>query len=550
MISKLIGLYYRLPWTPNLEANIGEVSHRLQVNSYTITADVLVPKGSSIALKLEGIILPFNELENEPSFFTPTPEEEGPAIATTFIPESGEDRFSIEVTPPNRKRAIEVLSIRVTDLKVQKIEQPFLFDLDGILDRSNFDIRVVSGWCFALNPLKITKIQARLDNHPLNTEYHLSRKDTVSAYPDQADANQCGFECELPGNRTDGTLTLECQLQSDSWIEFFQSSLSSVPIITQKPDPNKPARIIEHQTQSVYSVDNIFIEQQKKQKTKVQGWVFLKDGPAITDVRMLYRDKQLDCRYGLQREDVHREFPGQANAIYSGFEIKVDDIPGNPNLIFQFKTENGNWIEFDQRKTAQISTTFYTDKKIPQSKSGVRANVENAQIGRRYGHQFLFVGWCFRMDGKPIEEIRVRTGKQTFEGKAGLPRKDVFAENKENHPNSLNSGFEIPLDDIPRKAKLKFEYKGSRGRWILFALEDFSRFPVSHFASQSEEKRDFNKWLKEHEALLSMSAENAEKTLKSLTIQPKISIIMPVYNTPEIYLRKAIQSVLDQYYTN
>jgi hypothetical protein len=300
--------------------------------------------------------------------------------------------------------------------------------------------------------------------------------------------------------------------------------------------------------QMLYNVETILVEQQKKLKTKISGWIFLKEGPPISEVRMLYRNESLNVRYGLQREDVHQEFPGHKHALNSGFELKLDDLPGNPILIFQYRTEGSSWIEFDQRKPAQIPFTYYTDKKIHESKSGVRANVENAQIGRRYGHQFMFVGWCFRVDGKDVSEVRIRTGKHIFAGKTGLKRKDVFAENGNHHPKSLRSGFEIPLDDIPRTAKLKFEYKNPKGRWTVFALEDFSRFPVSHFASQSEEKRDFNKWLKKHEDLLSIPKDKAVPLIDSLANKPVISVIMPVYNTPGDYLRKAIQSVVDQYY--
>ena len=35
-----------------------------------------------------------------------------------------------------------------------------------------------------------------------------------------------------------------------------------------------------------------------------------------------------------------------------------------------------------------------------------------------------------------------------------------------------------------------------------------------------------------------------------LSYQPLISIVMPVYNTPENFLREAIQSVLNQSYTH
>ena len=488
---------YIRPWiTPRLAVTIKEVSHRLRVNSYTVTLDLLMPHDYTLSLKLGAAPLNYIDLQNEVPDYEPSEQEVVRLIGASFIPASNDLRLSVHITPKSSNKSIRVLTLPIAELKPDTLEQPFLFDIDGIFDRAAFETKVVSGWCFAVNPLKVSKIQARLDDQPLNVEHHLPRKGTADHYPEQLDSENCGFECELPPGKEDGTLILECRLESASWVEFYQSSIQAIPKVNGQPDHQKSAQIAEHQSNSVYHVETIYEEQQKGLKTKLIGWIFLKDGPPIKELRILMRDKTLKCRYGLQRGDVFQEFPSQTNAIYSGFETRVDDIPGNPTLQFQYKTENSQWITFDQRKPAQIRKTFYTDKKISQTKSGVKSNVEHAQIGRRYGHQFLIIGWCFRVDGETVTEVRIRTGKNTFPGKAGLRRGDVYEKNKDDFENCLNSGFEIPLDDIPRKSVLKFEYKISGGRWTLFAVEGFSRFPVSHFASKTEEKQNYQIGLK------------------------------------------------------
>ena len=547
MIKALANLYYRLPWTPRIEAEIIEVNHWLQLKRVNLVIAFVLPKGGSPAVYINRTNLAYNQIPDRVSPFTPTDKEETIVIETTFEPEE-DTSISLMVKPSQEDYFLLALSKLTRELKPTSIHLPILYKLDGRFPHEALKTEIVYGWCFALDPLKVSRIQARLDEVQLSVEFPLEREDIADNFVDQPDSKMCGFECELPPNKSDGTLTIECQLDSDTWIEVCQKNLASIEKKKLKTIDNDPSPAVQPKMQSLYNVETIFVEQQKKLKTKLSGWIFLKDGPPISEVRMLFRNQELNLRYGLQREDVHQEFPGHSNALNSGFELKLDDLPGNPNLVFQFKTADSDWIEFDQRKPAQIPFTYYTDKKIAESKSGVRSNVESAQIGRRYGHQFMFVGWCFRTDGEAIEEIRIRTGKQTFPGKTGLKRKDVFAENGDNHPNSLRSGFEIPLDNIPRSAKLRFEYKNSKGKWTLFALEDFSRFPVSHFASQSEEKRDYNKWLEKHKDQLSIPEEKAALLLDSLKQQPLISVIMPVYNTPGNYLKKAIQSVIDQYY--
>ncbi|MFZ2976081.1 MAG: glycosyltransferase [Candidatus Moraniibacteriota bacterium] len=73
-----------------------------------------------------------------------------------------------------------------------------------------------------------------------------------------------------------------------------------------------------------------------------------------------------------------------------------------------------------------------------------------------------------------------------------------------------------------------------------------------------EKKKDFEnndipykKWISniEREKKI-IDYRNIEKEIKYLSYKPKVSIILPVYNTDEIFLRKAIFSVLYQYYEN
>lgn len=61
----------------------------------------------------------------------------------------------------------------------------------------------------------------------------------------------------------------------------------------------------------------------------------------------------------------------------------------------------------------------------------------------------------------------------------------------------------------------------------------------------------YKKWIKNIERKQKMlDYQDIEKKIKKLSYQPKISVIFPVFNTDEIFLRKAIFSVIEQYYQN
>lgn len=85
----------------------------------------------------------------------------------------------------------------------------------------------------------------------------------------------------------------------------------------------------------------------------------------------------------------------------------------------------------------------------------------------------------------------------------------------------------------------------------------FRRNPVLRLAAglgmvvinSSSPHRSYQKWITTREAP-TLNRDDALKAIARFTYRPKISIIMPVYNTPEKLLRRAIESVLAQYYDN
>ena len=61
---------------------------------------------------------------------------------------------------------------------------------------------------------------------------------------------------------------------------------------------------------------------------------------------------------------------------------------------------------------------------------------------------------------------------------------------------------------------------------------------------------DYGTWIATHDTLTDSYISALRNELANLTGQPLISVLMPVYNTPEQFLRAAIDSVLNQIYEN
>jgi glycosyltransferase involved in cell wall biosynthesis len=63
-------------------------------------------------------------------------------------------------------------------------------------------------------------------------------------------------------------------------------------------------------------------------------------------------------------------------------------------------------------------------------------------------------------------------------------------------------------------------------------------------------EENYSTWIAMYDTLDSATIEKARKTILNFQYKPLISIIMPVYNTPELILRETLDSVTEQLYAN
>ncbi len=148
-------------------------------------------------------------------------------------------------------------------------------------------------------------------------------------------------------------------------------------------------------------------------------------------------------------------------------------------------------------------------------------------------------GWCLAQGG--VDAVRLEgPGLAAIEVKPSIPRPDV----KKSHPNldtTGRAGFAMEFDSTTLPSgkyplTLRLLSHGEVVRETRTSVE------IDHekgFASA------YDRWIHEFEK---PDGDLIQLKLKSLTVQPLISIVMPVYNTVPAELRAAIESVLNQSY--
>lgn len=154
----------------------------------------------------------------------------------------------------------------------------------------------------------------------------------------------------------------------------------------------------------------------------------------------------------------------------------------------------------------------------------------------------LIRGWCVLPDGTTPDDVRATIGERVFRGKAGLKRDDVTAV----HGPVVAASCGFAIDTILEAGRFPVVVEARRGdgEWQLLLRRGLVVFPPA----RPPEIESYQKWLHLYEAITPSALRALRDAVARLPHRPLISVVMPVYNTPEIWLRRVVASVQAQAY--
>jgi len=155
------------------------------------------------------------------------------------------------------------------------------------------------------------------------------------------------------------------------------------------------------------------------------------------------------------------------------------------------------------------------------------------------------VGWVFALDGTPLRAVRARIGEEVFPAKFGIKRHDVYSTHR-SAAGAEFSGFKADIRLSPGSHTLILEAEVADGDWRLFQSQSIAlgSSPIHR------DPTDYENWLATYERLSESDILAIRSHCTRLERRPLISLLMPVYNPPERWLRRAIESIRAQYYEN
>ena len=155
-------------------------------------------------------------------------------------------------------------------------------------------------------------------------------------------------------------------------------------------------------------------------------------------------------------------------------------------------------------------------------------------------------GWSLHRDRVPLQAVRARLDDQPVATEFGLERLDVL-DHFRDYPGAERCGWIVKVD-VPRYGShlLVIEAQDANGAWHTAVARTVKR--TAHAAPPPP--NTYAAWVAAYDSLTPESAERIRSKLAALTNRPLISVLLPVYNTPEKWLVAAIESVRRQLYEN
>jgi glycosyltransferase involved in cell wall biosynthesis len=152
-------------------------------------------------------------------------------------------------------------------------------------------------------------------------------------------------------------------------------------------------------------------------------------------------------------------------------------------------------------------------------------------------------GWCFADDARKLAGIRAVLPDRIVEGTYGLKRLDVLASVRDK-PQAEYCGWRLELELREGDTLLDLEARDAEGRWHRFFHADVK---VGEGLG-AVDLTSYEKWIEVYDRLTPERLRAQAEESARLPRRPLISVLVPVYNTPECWLVKAVESVRNQSY--
>jgi O-antigen biosynthesis protein len=412
----------------------------------------------------------------------------------------------------------------------------------------------LSGWCLHLTGNPVTAIRASIGRRQLVAAPEISRPDVANHFGRPQENPRCGFSLYVGTPRGRGLLTIEAQTSGTPWTKVLVTTVRG-PFLAMGERRHRKERDLAATIQRYrWWYDRPADWQKPTSVLYISGWFIDTIGLTIRGIRARIGRQVFRANVGLRRDDVFGAYPELPSSRHSGFALAIPLPRGASKILLQYHGADGIWRDFDSHRVqrgdrpAEVppssEMSFFTAPSALNPRFSSWVHVPNV-IERR----LRLAGWCFANEGPQVEAVRARAGRRITPGEFGIVRRDVALAH-DNCAGSLHSGFLIRAS-IPRgRRQLILEARSADGRWEAF-FETTIRRPIFRRGGPSlgSEAEIYAHWIDRYEPLTRSDKRAIKKHVSALSRRPRFSILLPTYQSDPRWLKRAIDSVRQQFYS-
>ena len=412
----------------------------------------------------------------------------------------------------------------------------------------------LSGWCLHVSEKPVAAIRARIGRRKFVTALEILRPDVAKHFGRAQQNLSCGFSLEVRTPRGNGLLTIEAQTSGSPWTKILVTTVRGPFLATGERRRRKERELAAITQRYRWWYDRPADWQKPTNVLYVSGWFIDTIGLPVRGIRARIGRQFFRANVGLRRDDVSAAYPKLPLSRRSGFAVAIP-LPRRASKVFlQYQGADGTWRVFDSHRIRHgdrpadlpppSQMAFFTTPSALNPRFSFWVHVPDV-IDRRV----RLAGWCFANEGPQVEAVRARAGRRITPGDFGIVRRDVALANN-NCTGSLHSGFLIRAS-IPRgRHQLVLEARSADGRWEAFFETTIRRRVFRRGGpSMGSEAEIYAHWIDRYERLTRGDKRAIKEHVSTLSRRPRFSILLPTYESDPRWLKRAIESVRQQFYS-
>ncbi len=176
-------------------------------------------------------------------------------------------------------------------------------------------------------------------------------------------------------------------------------------------------------------------------------------------------------------------------------------------------------------------------------------SIETPVTDRVDSRKVTIHGWCFDSNGGLLKGIRAHVGSRVFKAN----RKQSRPRIGRIHPNAQEagrSGFSVEVE-LPRgqRSEVVLECRTADGQWQYFETLSLKAPWFCWPWRKSVSAVDwYQLWIKRYDRISDADRARMKAQIEEMKVPLVISVIVPIYNAPEKWLLRMIESVKEQIY--